>query len=596
MGILTYEGRQFYLDGRPFTVLSGAMHYFRIPRAYWHDRLLKLKECGLNTVETYTAWSLHEPKEGTFDFSGNLDLAAYIEEAAALGLNVILRPGPFICAETDFGGLPAWLLRDKAMELRCDDESYLAKVRAYFKELFAVIRPYLAKNGGPVFMMQVENEYGSYGNDKVYLSKLMDIYRENGMDTLLFAADGASQVYLTGGHIDGCMSVATLGSRVKAQMSVLADLYRDQPLMCGEYWSGWFDHWFGNHNVRPPEQLVNDVRDFLDMDASFNIYMFHGGTNFGFTNGANYAESYSPTVTSYDYNAPLSEAGDRTPGYYAVRSLIEEKYGKLSPMTASETKKACYGDVRITEYAPLFENLDRLCQPITAPKPAYMEDLGQCFGYTLYRATLTGPREDYWKLSIGTVNDRAQIFVNGEPRAIFTRWEPEKQTEADVHIPLAEGEEATLDILCENMGRVNYGPHLTDRKGIRDVRFYDQWMCGPFHFGFTMYPLEMNNLDKLVFRPIEGGVIPSKTPTFFRATLAVTDEPADTFVRLDGFGKGFVTVNGHNLGRYFNSAGPQKTLYLPAPFLKKGENEIIIFESDGETADFISLLDTPDLG
>lgn len=596
MGILTYEGRQFYLDGRPFTVLSGAMHYFRIPREYWHDRLLKLKECGLNTVETYTAWSLHEPKEGCFDFSGNLDLAAFIEAAAALDLNVILRPGPFICAETEFGGLPAWLLRDKNMNIRCDDENYLSKVRAYFKRLFAVIRPYLAVNGGPVFMMQVENEYGSYGNDKVYLVKLMDIYRENGMDTLLFAADGASQVYLTGGHIDGCMSVATLGSRVKVQMSVLADLYKDQPLMCGEYWSGWFDHWFGPHNVRPPEQIVGDIRDFLDMNASFNIYMFHGGTNFGFTNGANYADAYSPTITSYDYNAPLNEAGDRTPVYYEIRKLLEERFGKLPPMTATETKKTAYGALKITEYAPLFDNLDRLCTPITAPVPSYMEDLGQNFGYTLYRTTLTGPREDYWKLGIGTVNDRAQIFVNGEARAIFTRWEPEKQAEADVRIPLKEGESATFDILCENMGRVNYGPHLLDRKGIRDVRFYDQWQCGPFHFGWTMYPLEMNNLENLTFRPIEEGTIPSKTPTFFRATLSIEEEPADTFLRLDGFHKGFACVNGHNLGRYFNDATPQKTLYLPAPFLKKGENEIIVFESDGTETGFISFLDTPDLG
>ncbi len=596
MGILTYEGRQFYLDGRPFTVLSGAIHYFRVPRAYWRDRLLKLKECGLNTVETYTAWSLHEPREGVFDFEGELDLAAFIEIAASLDLNVIVRPGPFICAETDFGGLPGWLLADKNMNFRCDDACYLAKIRPYFARLFDVIRPYLAVNGGPVFMLQVENEYGSYGNDKVYLNKLVEMYREFDMDCLLFAADGASQVYLTGGHIDGCMSVATLGSRVKQQMSVLGNLYKEQPLMCGEYWSGWFDHWCGPHNVRPPEQIVGDVRDFLDMDASFNIYMFHGGTNFGFTNGANYADAYSPTITSYDYNAPLSEAGDRTPVYYAIRELLEERFGKLPPVTATETKKANYGTLKVTEYAPLFESLDCISHPVRTTVPAYMEDIGQCFGYTLYRTTLRGPREDYWKLGIGTVNDRAQIFVNGEARAIFTRWEPEKQADADVRIPLKEGEEATFDILCENMGRVNYGPHMVDRKGIRDVRFYDQWMCGPFHFGWTMYPLEMNNLDRLIFRPLDRGTLPSKTPTFFRATLSIEGEPGDTFVRLDGFEKGFVTVNGHNLGRYFNSAGPQKTLYLPAPYLKAGENEIIIFESDAATTGEFSLLDTPDLG
>lgn len=595
MGILTYQGRQFYLDGKPFTVLSGAMHYFRIPREYWYDRLLKLKECGLNTVETYTCWSLHEPQEGTFCFEGNLDVGAFVDTAASLGLHVILRPGPFICAETEFGGLPSWLLRNKDINIRCDDEYYLSKVRSYFAQLFSIVRPRLAVNGGPVFMVQVENEYGSYGNDKVYLAKLIDIYRENGIECLLFTADGAGNIYLTGGRIEGCLSTATFGSRVRAQISCVEKLYPDQPLMCSEYWCAWYDHWYDQHTVRSPEHVEHDIREFLAIGASFNVYMFHGGTNFGFTNGANYIKNYSPVVTSYDYNAPLSEAGDRTPLYYAIRRTLEESFGPFPPMTAKETKKANYGSLTVTEYAPLFENLDRLATPVNTIVPNYMEDLGQRFGYTMYRSTLKGPRED-WKLSIGTVKDRAQIFVNEEPRATFVRWNMEAQEELDVRIPLEEGEEAAFDILCENMGRINYGPHLLDRKGIRDVRFYDEWLCGPFQFGWKTYPLEMDNLDRLVFRPLDEKTLPVNTPSFFRAYLVLDEEPADTFLRLDGFEKGFVTVNGVNIGRYFNAAGPQKTLYLPAPYLKKGKNEIIVFESDAATTGTLSFLDAPILG
>lgn len=595
MGVLTYQGRQFYLDGKPFTVLSGAMHYFRIPREYWYDRLLKLKECGLNTVETYTCWSLHEPQEGSFCFEGELDFSVFIDTAASLGLNVILRPGPFIGAEMELGGLPSWLLRNKDINIRCNDEYYLSKVRAYFEKLFAIVRPRLAVNGGPIFMVQVENEYGSFGDDKAYLSKLVDIYRENGIDCLLFASDGARNIFLTGGHVDGCMSAATLGSNVRKQMACLAELYPDQPLMCGEYWCAWFDHWFMPHMVRAPEEIEHDIREFLAMNASFNIYMFHGGTNFGFTSGANYIKEYSPIVTSYDYNAPLSEAGDRTPLYYAIRRTLEEAFGPLPPTTASETRKANYGTLAVTEYAPLFENLDNLAAPVETIVPVYMEDLGQRSGYTLYRSTLKGPRED-WKLGIATVNDRAQIFVDGQLRATFVRWDMAGQEKADVRVPLEAGEEVTFDILCENMGRVGYGPQLVDRKGIRDVRFYDEWLCGPFQLGWTTYPLEMDNLDRLAFRPLEEKALPANTPTFFRAYLELDEEPADTFLRLDGFEKGFVTVNGVNIGRYFNSAGPQKTLYLPAPYLKKGKNEIIIFESDAATTGTLSFLDSPILG
>ncbi len=589
MGNLTYQGTQFYLDGKPFTVLAGAMHYFRIPREYWYDRLLKLKECGFNTVETYTCWNLHEPRENEFDFSGNLDIEAYIQTAEELGLHVILRPGPYICAEWDFGGFPSWLLSYEKMEIRCYDEVFLSKLRRYYKELLSRIRPHLAVNGGSIFMLQIENEYGSYGNDRSYLRAIAKIYRENDIDCLFFTSDGASKSFQAG-SLKEYLSVANFGSNPKLKLGFMSEFRPDQPLMCGEYWCGWFDHWFEKHHVRPTEEILSDVRDFIEMKASFNFYMFHGGTNFGFTNGANYGEKYEPIVTSYDYNAPLSEAGDRTPTYYRIREMMEEQYGKLPPMTATETEKAAYGTMTLTQQAALFENLDRISTPIYSPTPKYMEELGQDFGYILYRSEVKGPRDD-WQLHIDKVHDRAQIWIDGEPRAVFERWDPACQERADIRLPMADGESVLLDILAENMGRVNYGRKLWDHKGIRGVRFHLQ-----HHFGWQIYPLPMKNLSYLQFKELDKKTIPVNTPSFLRGVLNIPSTPKDTFLRLDGFTKGFVTVNGINVGRYFNPAGPQKTLYIPAPFLKQGKNEIIVFESDSTTTNQIEFLDHPDLG
>ncbi len=588
MGILTYQGNRFYLDGKPYTVRSGAMHYFRIPRAYWLDRLVKLKECGFNTVETYTCWNLHEPKEGEFDFSGNLDIEAYIRTAADVGLNVILRPGPYICAEWEFGGLPAWLLTYEKMDIRCNDRLFLSKVRRYFRALSERVRPYLAVNGGNMIMLQIENEYGSYGDDRAYLRAIAEIYKEIGMDCLFFTSDGAGKSFQTG-SLEEYLCTANFGSNPKAKLGFMHEFRPDQPLMCGEYWCGWFDHWFEKHHIRPTEEIVSDIRDFMEMNASFNLYMFHGGTNFGFTNGANYGDQFEPSVTSYDYNAPLSEAGDRTEAYYLIRDTIGQYGGALPPLTAKDSKKAAYGKLTLPQQAALFDNLENLSSPVASPTPKYMEDLGQAFGYTLYRSTVNGPRDD-WQLHIDTVHDRAQIFLDGAPRAVFERWNPAGQALADIRLPLSDGESVRLDILVENMGRVNYGHKLWDRKGIHGVRFHLQQ-----HFGWEMYPLPMTDLSSLQFKELnmESAIT---HPTFLRGILQIAASPKDTFLRLDGFTKGFVTVNGINIGRYFNPAGPQKTLYVPAPFLRQGKNEIIVFESDRTVSNQIEFLNRPDLG
>ncbi|MBR3692673.1 MAG: beta-galactosidase, partial [Clostridia bacterium] len=519
MGILTYRGSSFYMDGEPYTILSGAMHYFRIPRAYWHDRLLKLKECGLNTVETYIPWNLHEPKEGEYDFSGNLDLSAYISEAEALGLNVILRPGPYICAEWEFGGLPAWLLSYEKMPLRCNDGLYLEKLGRYFKALLAQARPHLASAGGAVCMIQIENEYGSFGNDKDYLRAIAKIYADNGIDCLYFTSDGPCDTMLSGGTLEEYLAVANFGSKPEANLANLKHFRPDQPLMCGEYWCGWFDHWSEKHHTRTAEEICSDFEGFFRLGASFNFYMFHGGTNFGFMNGANYYDRYLPTITSYDYCAPLNEAGDRTPTYYAVRDMIAKYCGEVPPLTASDTPKAAYGKVCLTEKADLFENLDRLAKPVFSPAPKFMEEYGQSYGYILYRSTLEGPREER-RITVESIHDRVQIFLDGEKRGTYTRWAPPAEGDK-VSFALAKGEKMQIDLLVENMGRVNYGPKLRDRKGISGVR-----MEGQYHFGWEAYCLPMEEeLEKLVFQPADDAKIAA--PTFLRGCLEIAGEPAD---------------------------------------------------------------------
>lgn len=588
MGVLTYKGDSFYMDGDKYTVMSGAMHYFRIPNEYWYDRLLKLKECGFNTVETYTAWNLHEPEEGVFNFEGDLDVVKYIETAKELGLNVILRPGPYICAEWDLGGFPAWLLKYEKMDLRCHDEVYLSKVERYYGQLLTRVRPYLASNGGNIIMLQIENEYGSYGDDKEYLRAIADIYNKYGMDCLYFTSDGPCNSMLKGGTLDEYLAVANFGSKPEERLAVLKSYRPDQPLMCGEYWCGWFDHWFEKHHVRNAEDIAADFEGFFKIGASFNFYMFHGGTNFGFMNGANYASEYAPTVTSYDYCAPLNEAGDRTPTYYAVRNVIKKYTGVTTELTAAETKKAAYGKVYLTEKAELFENLDNISQCIRTKAPKFMEELDQGYGYILYRTKLDGPR-DQRTLTIEKIRDRAQIFHNGEPKAVYTRWAPPAEEEK-LSFAVERGETVSLDILAENMGRVNYGAHIRDQKGVNGVRF-----DGQYHFGWGTYRLPMGDeLEGLEFKATDGK--PINKPTFLRGTLTIDGEPSDTFIRLDGFCKGFVKINGFNIGRYFNEAGPQKTLFVPAPKLKKGENEILVFESDHTDSCCVEFLAEPDLG
>ena len=582
MSNFTYQGKNFMLDGKPFQVRSGAIHYFRVPSCYWYDRLLKLKECGFNTVETYVAWNVHEKNEGNFDFHGEKNLAGFLDTAKALGLYAIVRPGPFICAEWEMGGFPAWLLKYRDLKLRCDNPLYFEKLKRYLAEIAKILVPRLYKNGGNILMLQVENEYGSFGNDKTYLSRLRDEYLKIGLDCLLITADGAEKWALDAGQIKEVLPTATFGSKTEQRMELLQEFIGDRPAMCTEFWDGWFDHWYDEHHVRSVESICVDFEPFLKNGYSFNFYMFHGGTNFGFMNGANYTnQKYAPTVTSYDYNALVSEAGDRTEAYFAVRDLIAKYTGIAEPLTAKESQKRSYGKVRFTATADLFENLNNIGQTSRHVTPTFMEDCGQNYGYILYSSSL--PR--FWKnvdLNLTDMADRAQIFIDGEKIATLERGKPFEEVRIDTN-----GEYKKIDILVENMGRINYGAYVADRKGLSSVKLWEQQI---FHWDITTLPME--NFSALQYKMVSN--ILTDKPSFYKGTVFV-DEVADTFIKPLGFSKGFILINGFNVGRYYNAAGPQKTLYVPKFWLHKGENEIIIFDSDGAQSLETEFVDVPEL-
>jgi beta-galactosidase len=349
------------------------------------------------------------------------------------------------------------------MGLRCNDPQYLEKVKPFYKELFDRVRPHLCTNGGRVIMVQIENEYGSYGDDTDYLRAVESIYKENGIDCLCFTSDGASMIMLSGGTLPHLLSVANFGSHPGDNFRALREFRQNEPLMCGEFWSGWFDHWYENHHVRSTEDIVNDTRELFECGASFNYYMFHGGTNFGFWNGANHTGTqYQPTITSYDYCAPLSECGDLTPTYFAIRQLIEDQTGTPAPaLDVANLPKTAYTTVSLTESAPLWDNLDNLASAIHSAAPKTMEELGQDFGYILYSTTLRGPFEPL-DLVLEHVHDRALVFLDGK----FVGLRERSRTMDEIKLSLGVNETARLDILVENMGRVNYGPKLFDRKGV----------------------------------------------------------------------------------------------------------------------------------
>ena len=532
-------------------------------------------------METYLPWNLHEKEKGVFDFSGRLDIVRFVRLAQELGLMVILRPSPYICAEWEFGGLPYWLLKEEGMKLRCMYPPYLEHVKSYYQKLFEVIAPLQITRGGPVIMMQVENEYGYYGDDTAYLEYLRQLMTDCGCEVPLVTSDGPWGDEFACGKLDGVLQTGNFGSKGKEQFAMMRKKGVTGPLMCMEFWVGWFDHWGAEcHQTGDLEEHVKDLDEILS-EGNVNIYMFEGGTNFGFTSGANYYDELTPDVTSYDYDALLTEDGQITPKYRAFQEVIG-KYAPIPEVTlTTPIRRKHYGALLVERSASLEENLERLVRPVETVYPMSMEKLGQGYGYILYESELK-KETAVEKIRLWGANDRAQIFVDGKP--VLTMYDRELLEGHELETPAVGNK---ISILVENMGRVNFGPLLEkQRKGIDG----SVQINGHNHFYWKTWCLPMEDLSGLDFEaPAKEGA-----PGFYEFTFE-TEEPADTFIDLSGWGKGCVLVNGFNIGRFWE-IGPQKRLYLPGPLIRKGKNRILVFETEGKTQHSITLCDEPDLG
>jgi beta-galactosidase len=570
------DGDHFALDGKPFQIISGEMHYERIPREYWRDRLKKARAMGLNTISTYVFWNVHEPKQGTYDFGGQYDVAEFIRMAQEEGLYVIVRPGPYACAEWDLGGLPAWLLADPNIVLRSADEKFLGPAERWLKRLGQELAPLQITRGGPVIAVQVENEYGSFGKDKTYMARIRDALKNAGLgEAMLYTADGGDQ--LPDGTLPDLPAVVNFGpGEAKTQFAKLLKFRPGAPVMSGEYWDGWFDHWGDKHHDTNSEQQTRELDWILSQGYSINLYMFHGGTSFGFMNGANWDhKNYEPDVTSYDYDSPVSESGALTRKYFAFRDVIaRHRAGVKLPDPPQALPVIEIPEVQLTETAPLWSNLPA---PVSADTPRSMEQFGQSYGYILYRTKIEA--EQSGELVISELRSYARIFVNGD--LVGTLDRRKKQDRLRIDIP----SNGTLDILVEGTGRINFTVELrSERQGINGPVS----LAGKQVTGWQVFPLPMDDVSKLQFSKsgAEG-----RGPAFYRGQFDL-NETGDSFLDTRGWGKGAVWVNGHALGRFWD-LGPQQTLYVPAPWLKNGSNEIIVFAQNTPKQQAVRGLKTP---
>ncbi|MCX6285315.1 MAG: beta-galactosidase [Bacteroidetes bacterium] len=568
---------EFLLDGKPFQIISGEMHFARIPRECWRDRLHMAKAMGLNTVATYVFWNFHETEKGKYNFKDNADVAEFCRLARQEGLWVIIRPSPYACAEWEFGGYPWWLLREKDLKVRSQDPKFMEMSKKYFTALSKQIVPQQITHGGPVIMLQIENEYGSYDKDKVYLGKYRDIYREAGIDVDLYTCDGPSQ--MPAGYLPGVLPAVNGLDNVK-EVKELINKYNNNhgPYFIAEWYPAWFDSWGSKHQVVPYQDFIRTYDSVLAAGLSINIYMAHGGTTRWFWNGANMSrkEPYMPQTSSYDYDAPIDEAGNATPKYLAMREVIMKHLPKevVLPPVPEKKKAIAVKEFGLSQSSPLFENLPT---PIAVSNPLSFEDFGQGYGYMLYRTNVKGPAKGLLKIT--QMRDYALVFLDGKRIAVLDRRLRQDSLELDV----PEGG-ARLDILLENNGRINYGYYLNDNKqGITGkVTFKGKDLKSWKMYGFPMR--NVNNLKFTSHKTTDGPV--------YRKGVFIVNDPGDTYADLRNWGKGHVWINGRSIGKYWN-IGPQQTLYVPAQWLKKGENEIVIIEQLKTEQEKIQFLDHP---
>ncbi|XP_058560228.1 beta-galactosidase-1-like protein isoform X3 [Neofelis nebulosa] len=551
--IVDRENDRFLLDGAPFRYVSGSLHYFRVPRVLWADRLLKMRMSGLNAVQFYVPWNYHEPEPGVYNFNGSRDLTAFLNEASIADLLVILRPGPYICAEWEMGGLPAWLLQKPEIQLRTSDPDFLAAVDSWFKVLLPKLYPWLYHNGGNIISIQVENEYGSYkACDFTYMRHLAGLFRALlGDRILLFTTDGPEG--LKCGSLQGLYTTVDFGpaDNMTEIFALLRKYEPHGPLVNSEYYTGWLDYWGQNHSTRSISAVTKGLETMLKLGASVNMYMFHGGTNFGYWNGADEKGRFLPITTSYDYDAPISEAGDPTPKLFALRNVISKDGYLLS-------------------------FLDILCPhgPIRSILPMTFEAVKQDHGFMLYRTYLTHTVSEPTQLWVPNngVHDRAYVMVDGVFQGVL-----ERNMKHQLFLMGKMG--AKLDILLENMGRLSFGSNSSDFKGLLEPPVLGQTALTQW----LMFPLKVDKLVKWWFPlPLLRSSHPQAPsgPTFYSTTFSILGEGGDTFLFLPGWTKGQVWINGFNLGRYWTRQGPQQTLYVPRPLLfsRGALNKITLLE------------------
>jgi beta-galactosidase len=574
-----FSQTEFLLDGKPFQVISGEMHPARIPAEYWRHRVQMAKAMGCNTIAAYLFWNYHEPSEGVFDFTnGNHNISEFFKIIQEEDMLLFLRPGPYVCAEWEFGGLPPYLLRTPGIKVRCMDPDYMKAAERYINRLAEEIKPFLVTNGGPIVMLQIENEYGSYGNDRNYLQRLKEVWQAAGVNVPTFTGDGPTTFMLEAGTLPGSAVGLDSGSD-DADFALAAKMNPGVPVFSSETYPGWLTHW-GEKWAKPDTSaLLKEVKYLMDNKKSFNLYVIHGGTNFGYTAGANSGgKGYEPDVTSYDYDAPINEQGQATPKYYALRKLLGSYLpkGKKLPDVPEPVNAIELSPMGLQPFSSIWDNLP---QPVNSVQPRPFEAYGQDYGFILYRTELIGHKKG--KLTVTDIHDYATVFLNGRYIGNLDRREGINTIE----IPESNVEKPILEILVEGMGRINFAQAMIDRKGITDR----VTLNGMTLMNWKVYNLPMD--EKFIYGLRSSGKTVNKPGIFFRGSFMLNREAgiqkADTYIDMSNFKKGIVWVNSHNLGRYWN-IGPQKRLYCPASFLREGLNEIMVFDLHATQAQIVS--------